>query len=243
MNRGGFMKNLGLGLFGATIATQSTANVPNTKIIDIEILVNGKKLDELDEKESYQNWVYTDFYKFDRYLENSNYKKLEEEYEKLYNSLRWYLNRLKYEDIKIWEEKLNNTDKLYRIESIKYINLISNKIIKLFPLINCKDNYFKDWSKQAYYNTVISLGEFHLIMNNNEQTFQAYSLIEKNHSLYKHKDFKYTNNPFQWMSSILNEYECYEEAYKYALLDQINRTDGTKSRLLKQLTKQLHKNG
>lgn len=240
MNRGGFIKNFGLGLFGAAVATQPSADVPKTEIIDIELLVNGKKPGE---KESYQNWVYTDFWRFDRYLSDNNHEKLKEEYEKLYNSLRWYLNRLKYEDIKKWEDRLDNTDELNRIESIKYINLISSKIIESFPIVHCKSNHFKDWSKQAYYNTVISLGEFHLVMDNNEQAFQVYSLIEKTYTPYTHKDFKYTNNPFQWMSSILNEYECYEEAYKYALLDQESRTDGTKSRLLRQLTKQLNKNG
>ena len=236
MNRGGFMKSLGLGLFGATIATQSTANIPHTEVIDIEILVNGKKLGE---KESYLEWVYTDFKKFDKYLNEKNYEKLKEEYEKLYDSLRWYLNRLKYEDVRKWEEDLKDVNEWNPTDSIKNIILISDKLINSYPFINCGDDYFK----YTYFNTLVSLGELYLMLDKKEQSFQVFSLIENNYTFYIHKDFKYLNNPFQWVSSILNEYEYYEEAYKYALLDQINRTDGTKSRLLKQLTKQLHKNG
>lgn len=240
MNRGGFIRNLGLGMFGAAVATQSSANIPNPETIDIEILINGKRFDE-NKKESYKDWVYTDFWRFDRYLSDNNHEKLKEEYEKLYNSLRWYFNRLKYEDISTWEENLIDADKLTRSECIKYIELISNKFIESFPFTNCKNKYFTDWSKQAYYSTIISLGEFHLVMENNDQAFQAYSLIEKNYTPYTHKDFKYNSNPFQEVAYILNQHECYEEAYKYALLDQESRTDGTKSRLLRQLTKQLNK--
>jgi len=239
MHRGSFIKNLGLGLFGATIATQSSAKVSDTKA-NLEFTINGRRPGQ---KQSYREWVYTDFQKFDKYLSSGNYEKLQEESKKLYNSLRWYLNRFKHEDIRQWEDKLNDVDNLTRTESIKYINLISSKIIDSFPLTNCKNNYFEDWSKQLYYNTVISLGEFNLMIENNEKAFQVYSLIEKKYVPYTHEDFEECNNPFQWTASILNEYQCFEEAHKYALLDQEARTDGTKSRLLKQLNKQLNKNG
>jgi len=191
------------------------------------------------ERVSYSTWVYSDFTKFDTYLANKDYVNLQEEYEKLYACVRWYLNRLKHEDIKIWEDRLKDADIFNSSEAVSAISLITNKISKCFPLIDCKDKYYSDWSRFAYYNNLTALGEVNLLTSNNENAYRIFDSIKESYIVYKHKEFKSTRAPFGWIATILEENELYEKAYEFAKLDQQTRTDGTNSRLFKQLSKKL----
>jgi hypothetical protein len=239
MDRSSFLKNTILSAFGVVAAKQTIAqNQPQVETIkhNIEYTINGRKPGE---KVSYLEWVHTDLTKIDFYLSNGDYANLQTEVDKLYNSLRWYLNRFKFEDIKTWEDKLKDADKLKRTEAMHFISVISNKLTKAFPLTNCESKYYEDWSKQVYYNTLTTLGELNLLLEKNEEAYVTFDLIKNNFTPYSHKEFKETNNPFQWPAQILNENDLYEKAYEFAKLDQEHRTDGTNSRLFKQLSKKL----
>jgi hypothetical protein len=240
MDRSSFLKSTIFSALGVAVARQAPAqNISQRKVVkhNIEITINGRKPGE---KASYQEWVYTDFTKSDSYLSSGDYISLEKEVDKLYNSLRWYLNRFKFEDIKTWEDRLKDADKLKRTEAMHFINTISNKLTKILPLTNCQSEYHRDWSKQVYYNTLTTLGEFNLILEKNEDAYIAFDLIKKSFTPYSHEEFKETNNPFQWPAQILNENALYEKAYEFAKLDQEHRVDGTNSRLFKQLSKKLN---
>jgi hypothetical protein len=251
MDRGSFLKNSILSAFGVVAAKQIVAQNPqqleaaaNTEAIreKWELLKAIRQDFELHKKKkrvSYSTWVYSDFTKFDTYLANKDYVNLEEEYNKLYASVRWYLNRLKHEDIKNWEDNLTDADMFNSSEAVSVISTITNKISKCFPLIDCKDKYYADWSRFAYYNNLTALGEVNLLISNNENAYKIFDSIKESYIAYKHKEFKSTRAPFGWIATILDENELHEKAYEFAKLDQETRTDGTNSRLFKQLSKKL----
>jgi len=330
MDRINFLKKLGLGAATVSIpasvvacvtseginyhSEQEATVIHKKEIVDIEFLVNGKPVDDFGFcRESYKDWVYTDFTLFDKYLEEGNYERVKYHVEQrkggkiyencteseilsaekdgrigddwyeitdidgtiradykpdhdaekegrqklikgyvtdpdgqgpgLYDSLRWYFLRWKHQDIRTWDDHLIDSDKLTDEECIFKIQEMSDKFLNAFPFENCTDRYYKDWSLRQFYLTCDTLLEYYLTIEDKQKAFDIISLVEQKYLPYKHKEFKKENNPFQSIAYFLNKYELYEEAYKYASLDQINRTDGTRSRMLMRLKKQLNKVG
>jgi hypothetical protein len=152
---------------------------------------------------------------------------------KIFNNIRWHLNRLNEDIDGIESDYIEQYD---RVRSIKYIQIVCPIVVKEY--LNNSEEYIEHKC-----NYLRSIGECYLMTNQVKKAFYYFDEIKNSYSKYHTVSLDIYANPYGWTANILERYGHFEKAYEFALLDQDNRdhTCKTKSRLLKTLNKKLNK--
>lgn len=163
----------------------------------------------------------------------------------LKQKVRWHINRLSdfggYNSNIVFEKSIGyiRTTCLEIMENFHLNKDNIKTLIKNITPYQLKE--YVDFFNDTAYGCIREIGTSYLIAEDNENAIKWFEKLKEIYTPFKGSRKKeYGSNPFGWVAKILFDEGLIDTSFEYAVLDQENRFDGSNSRLLKQLKKQLN---